>query len=224
MARWRLFAGKSLSKKFGHKKSGKKKPPTRKQHEDHQQDHVSSWVGFFNTIMLAVLMHPRTSPSFFNFPMDIMSSWFATLRFLSINRDFKFVVAKKQLNFKVMSRSPLKSYISLEMEDIMIYDHEADNFKRLKLLSGNEGLHVTLSYCCNFGNYTNLHKKAYRARSFLGGLEGDEVWASTRIYFSNQYIGLRILPTSDLYGILSNLSDIFEEDYCNYHVTVYTFN
>jgi hypothetical protein len=228
MAGCRFFLLKGLNRKFGRKKGKKfnkeEKPPNPKQAEDSQQDHANPWVGFFNSVMMAVLLHPRVSADVFAFPMAIMTSWYDTLRFVANSHDFKLVIRPNLLNVKVLTRSPLTSYISLGMEDAMIYDNETDGFKSLKLLTGNEELHVTLSYCCNFGTYNNLHKRCYRARSFIGGLSGDEIWAATRVYFSKNYIGLRILPTSDLHGVLSNLADVFEEEFNNFHVTLYTFN
>ena len=146
------------------------------------------------------------------------------LNTLFYNCDFKVTLSRNMLELKTLTRPPndlMRSYICLNVHNIMVYDNETDGFFSLAQLTGNHNLHITISYSYCFGSYQNAHLKAYKARSFIGGLQGDEIWASTRLFFGEGHIGLKVLPSCDLFGVLKGLSNIFEETYENFHVTIW---
>ena len=145
------------------------------------------------------------------------------LHFLQGNRDIMININKDMFISKTLERRAngnVVAYVSMDMSAVQIWDTINEQFYSLQSITGNANLHVTVSYQRTYDNYADLHQRSSRARSFIGGLQGDEVWGEFNLSISNDHVTLRIKETSHLYGVLREISDIVLDDHRGYHITI----
>ena len=145
------------------------------------------------------------------------------INFLRRCQDVMIVIDKNDFNLTTQRRNEdgsVQAYVSLNVKEVKVWNEEDDQLISLREASGNPNLHISLAYEKVFPSYGVLHNRSSRARSYLGGLQGDVLWGSYTLSVGEAWVCLRIKQTSEMYGVLSVLGEILEEDFNGYHVTV----
>jgi hypothetical protein len=143
--------------------------------------------------------------------------------FLRRHKNLKIVIDKEDFIVNAQARQEdgsVKTYIYLDVSSTLIWDEEEDRYYSLLQISGCHELHISLCYDKVFENYGRLHNRTLKARSFLAGLQGEDLWGAYRVSEGEQSSVLQILPTSQMYGLLSAINDYLDEAYPNFHITI----